>query len=232
MKNLNLFLRRNGKINVRLIVLSIGIFTMMISGIGGILFYFGLIYLNDPDRQQFSIRGIDISSHQNQIDWSRLSQSQLSFVLIKATEGGNFKDPMFKHNWQNAKQIGTIVGAYHFFTFCKSGREQAKNYIETVPQLERGLPPVIDLEFSGNCQSQPTPAALEKELNTFIKIVENKYHKKPILYVTYEFYDRYLRDRFGLVIAIASINYQLYQIVSLGYFGSIANVAESQEFLR
>lgn len=177
-------------------MLSIGIITTTIAGISGILFNFGLIYVNDPDRQRFPIRGIDISNHQKQIDWAKFDQSQINFVLIKATEGGDFKDPLFENNWRNVRQKGAITGAYHFFTFCKSGREQAQNYIETVPRSKQSLPPVIDLEFSGNCKSIPTPVTLDKELNTFMAIVEKYYHKNPILYVTYEFYDRYLQHKY------------------------------------
>jgi lysozyme len=204
-KNRNLFLHRDGKINIRSIVLSIGIITTAIAGISGVLFNSGLIYINSPDRQRFPIRGIDISNHQHQIDWTKFDRSQVDFVLIKATEGGDFKDPLFRNNWKNVQQKGAIAGAYHFFTFCKSGREQAQNYIETVPRFSRPaeatptnqtLPPVIDLEFVGNCKSIPTPAALDKELNTFITIVEKFYNKKPILYVTYEFYDRYLQHKY------------------------------------
>jgi lysozyme len=195
MKNLKFFFCRTGKLDKKYFIILLGCSILAITGVIGILFYFGIIYANYPDRNRFPIRGIDISSHQQQIDWQRLDRSTINFILIKATEGGDFKDSLFKNNWQNSKQQGTIVGAYHFFTFCKSGREQAQNYIDTVPKSSGTLPPVIDLEFSGNCQAKPTPAALAVELNTFIEIVEKFYHKPPILYVTHEFYDRYLRDR-------------------------------------
>jgi lysozyme len=67
-----------------------------------------------------------------------------------------------------------------------------------VPKFSGTLPPVIDLEFSGNCRSQPTQARLENELNTFIAIVEKFYGKRPILDVTHEFYDRYLCARYSI----------------------------------
>ena len=197
MKKLNFSLFQAGKIDRRLLIISIGYLLGSIAGIVGILFYFGMIFINDPDRQQFPIRGIDISSHQQQIDWDKLNLTKINFVLIKATEGGDFKDPMFNHNWQKSQQKGSIVGVYHFFTFCRSGQEQAQNYIATVPRSPHTLPPVIDLEFSGNCQSRPTPAVLEQELNTFITIVKKFYRKQPILYVTYEFYDRYLSNHYA-----------------------------------
>jgi lysozyme len=195
MKKLNIPRFSVGKIERRTLVIFLAGLTGSIAGMGALLFYLGIIIANEPDRKQFPIRGIDISSHQQQIDWDKLDRSPIDFILIKATEGGNFRDPLFNSNWQHARQKGKIVGAYHFFTFCKSGREQAQNYIDTVPRSPQTLPPVIDLEFSGNCRSQPTSAALARELQTFISIVENTYHKKPILYVTYEFYDRYLANR-------------------------------------
>jgi lysozyme len=169
---------------------------LAIAGIGGGLFYFGAFHVNHPSRSQFPIRGIDISNHQKNIDWNRIDPSEVNFVLIKATEGGDFKDPTFQTNWQHVRERKLVSGAYHFFTFCKSGQEQAKNYIDTVPQAKYTLPPVIDLEFIGNCKKTPTPASLEKELQSFIDLVEARYQKKPLLYTTYEFYDAYLRGKY------------------------------------
>jgi lysozyme len=195
MNNPKFSLIKANKVDKKSLAICLICSILAIAGVGGILFYFGIIQANYPDRSRFPVRGIDISNHQQQIDWEQLDRSAINFVLIKATEGGDFKDPRFESNWENSKQYGVIVGAYHFFTFCKSGREQAQNYISAVPKLPGTLPPVIDLEFSGNCRSQPTPEALATELNAFIAIVEKFYQKRSILYVTHEFYDRYLRDR-------------------------------------
>jgi lysozyme len=196
LKKLKLFLFKDGKIDRKMLATSIALSTIAIAGISWILFDAGIVFVNHPDRNRFPIRGIDISNHQRQIDWEKIDRAGLNFVLIKSTEGGDFKDPFFAQNWEQAKAKGAIVGAYHFFTFCKSGREQAQNYTETVPLLKQSLPPVIDLEFIGNCKKIPTAAELEQELNSFIAIVEKFYRKKPILYVTYEFYDRYLQHKY------------------------------------
>jgi lysozyme len=184
------------KIDLKLAVVSIGFVIAAIVGCGKLLFDAGIILVNHPDRDRFPIRGIDISNYQPNIDWDLIDRSQVNFVLMKATEGGDFKDPLFKNNWQHVQQKGLTPGAYHFFTFCKSGQEQAKNYIEMVPLSQATLPPVIDLEFIGNCKKRPTQSGLEKELNIFIDLVQQRYHKRPILYVTYEFYDLYLRDKY------------------------------------
>jgi lysozyme len=184
------------KIDTKLSIISIGCLVAIIIGSGTSLFNAGLILAHNPNRERFPIRGIDISNYQPNIDWNLIDRSQLNFVLIKATEGGDFKDPLFKQHWQQTQQKGLTVGAYHFFTFCKSGQQQASNYMETVPLVPSMLPPVIDLEFIGNCKKIPTQSELEQELNAFIDLVQKKYHRRPILYVTYKFYDIYLHDRY------------------------------------
>jgi lysozyme len=184
------------KLDRKSVITILSSLALLIAGISGGLFYFGKIHINHPSRTQFPIRGIDISSYQKNINWNRIDPAEVNFVLIKATEGGDFKDPTFQSNWQHVRERKLISGAYHFFTFCKSGQEQAKNYIETVPPAKYTLPPVIDLEFIGNCKKIPTSAELEKELQSFMDLVEVQYHRKPLLYTTHEFYDRYLRGKY------------------------------------
>jgi lysozyme len=174
----------------------ISFLALAIAGIGGGLFYMGAFHVNHPSRSQFPIRGIDISNHQKNIDWNRIDPSEINFVLIKATEGGDFKDPTFQTNWQRVREKKLVSGAYHFFTFCKSGQAQAKNYIDTVPQAKYTLPPVIDLEFVGNCQKKITSAELDRELQVFIDLVTARYDRQPLLYTTHEFYDAYLRGKY------------------------------------
>jgi lysozyme len=162
-----------------------------------VLFYYGIVAIHEPDRQRYPIRGIDISAHQKVIDWQKLSQpGQADFVVIKATEGGDFKDSRFAENWQNAQKTGLVYGAYHFFTFCKPGKIQAQNFIATVPVAANTLPPVIDLEFSGNCAKRPSSSELEQELTNYIQEITKIYRQTPILYVTHEFYDAYLPGKF------------------------------------
>jgi lysozyme len=180
----------------RNLLIVLGTIATILAAGTGILFYFGLILINEPDRRQFPVRGIDISSHQGSIDWPQLDPQATQFVLIKATEGGDFQDQRFASNWQNAQQRGITVGAYHFFTFCRSGQLQAQNYINVVPKVANSLPPVIDLEFSGNCMARPTAPELFKELDEFLAIVEKFYGKRAIFYVTHEFFARYLPHKY------------------------------------
>ena len=157
-----------------------------------LFFELGYIRFNYPDKSQYPIRGIDISHHQDVIDWDILSREDLTFVFIKATEGGDHKDTQFERNWERARDIGLVRGAYHFFTFCKPGHEQALNYIQSVPVEKNTLPPAIDLEFSGNCQARPSKEEVQFELSVFAKLIEQKYGNTPIIYTTYDSYNAFL----------------------------------------
>lgn len=44
--------------------------------------------------------GIDVSSFQGQVDWPRVAGDDIDFAYVKATEGGDFVDRRFAHNWQ------------------------------------------------------------------------------------------------------------------------------------
>ncbi|TIT85219.1 MAG: lysozyme, partial [Mesorhizobium sp.] len=78
------------------------------------------------------------------------------------------------------------VGAYHFFTFCRPGADQARNFLSVVPRGEPLLPPVVDIEFHGNCPDRPSPAELSAELLAFLGPVEAAYGKPVIIYITDE----------------------------------------------
>ncbi len=174
-------------------------------GIAGILVGLGVVVLGgaywyfmsfEPDRTVYPILGIDISHHQGNIDWDQLSKDDVRFVYMKATEGGDWKDRRFAINWREAARVGLLRGAYHFFTFCRSGSEQAQNFIDTVALAPNSLPPAVDLEFGGNCRKQPTLKEILHELGVFLKRLEKKYRKKPVLYVTREFYEAYMVGQF------------------------------------
>ncbi|TIM61446.1 MAG: lysozyme, partial [Mesorhizobium sp.] len=87
-----------------------------------------------PDRGKYPVRGIDVSHHQRQIDWRRVAADDVAFAIIKATEGGDHVDGAFAANLREARAAGLAVGAYHFFTFCRPGADQANNFISVVPR--------------------------------------------------------------------------------------------------
>lgn len=144
----------------------------------------GYLWFNMPPLSRYPIQGLDISAHQGEINWSSVAAEPWSFVYIKATEGGDFKDPAFARNWEQSRRAGLRRGAYHFFTFCRPGLDQARNYIQSVPLESDSLPPVVDLEFGGNCSKRPSTQELLTEVQPFLDALEKHYGKRPVVYAT------------------------------------------------
>lgn len=144
-----------------------------------------------PDPGRYPVRGIDVSHHQGPIDWTAVAADDVAFAYLKASEGGDHRDRRFAANWRAARAAGLKVGAYHFFTFCRPGADQARNFLAVVPALPDALPPAVDLEFGGNCAAAPTEADLRRELAAFLSLVEARYGRPAVLYVTPDFHKAY-----------------------------------------
>ncbi len=140
--------------------------------------------------------GVDVSGHQGDIDWASLAATDISFAYIKATQGGDFRDRYFQKNWYEAGAAGMPRGAYHFFTLCRSGADQAANFIRTVPRVPGALPPAVDAEHMGPCPRGQYVADVRGELLAFMELVESHYGRRPVVYVTSEFDRAYLDGYF------------------------------------
>ncbi|WP_282610430.1 GH25 family lysozyme [Pelagibius sp. Alg239-R121] len=148
-----------------------------------------------PDAGRYPVRGIDVSHHQGAIDWPKVATSGIAFAYIKATEGGDFSDRRFRQNWRGAAAAGLRRGAYHFFTFCRPGIEQAAHFIRTVPADPDMLPPAVDLEFGGNCSVSASRLNPDRELPAFLEAVEAHYGHRALLYATREFYQAHMASK-------------------------------------
>lgn len=174
-------------------IYSILFYNLFVSPTG---FRWRAIY-GDPDYPAgYTIHGIDVSRYQGSINWNRLrnamiERSPIRFIIIKSTEGGNHIDTNFRENFSNAKEAGFIRGAYHFWSNNSTARRQAYYFLAMV-HLEPGdLPPVLDIE---NKPQNISTEEFQQNILTWLHIVEDKYHVKPIIYTYYKFKDLYLSD--------------------------------------
>ena len=160
--------------------------------------YFGLIHINNPELNGLTVKGVDVSSYQGNIDWPLLVSQDIDFAYIKATEGSSSQDRYFSQNWQEASKTGIRIGAYHFFSFESAGQTQAKNFIDTVDPVDEMLPPVIDVEYYGSFTSSETidVNAVRKELRTMVDILTEEYGMKPVIYVSESSYKTIVQGAF------------------------------------
>lgn len=180
-----------------------------VGGIGIVIVYIWLFYYffvsptgfrwralygeaNYPDG--YEIHGIDISHYQGDIDWDDLRNAMiegcpLRFIVIKATEGSSRVDEKFNDNFYMAREYGYIRGAYHFWSNKSTAREQAYFFLNKVRLEEGDLPPVLDVEHKPKDRSAED---FQRDILTWLHIVEDKYHVKPIIYTYYKFKEKYL----------------------------------------
>ena len=178
------------KINKKLFI-SFSVITVICITAAALL-YFGITQINHPPKDKYPIRGVDVSEYQGDIDWSVLSNQDIDFAFIKATEGSSYTDEHFSENWENASKTDLRIGAYHFFSLESSGKSQAEHFCDTVQGVPNMLPPVVDVEPYG----EYTDIGEEdiSELNTWIDFVEENYGIRPIIYTTNKWYGKLFGD--------------------------------------
>jgi len=148
--------------------------------------------------QQHAVHGVDVSRWQGDIDWQTLRSQGANFVFIKATDGGDHLDPMFRKNWDGAHQAGLKRGAYHFFYWCRAASEQADWFIRNVPKVKGALPPVIDVEWNhlSACKKRPSREVVLEKMRVFMERLEAHYGQRPIIYTAPDFYEDNLKGAF------------------------------------
>ncbi len=133
------------------------------------------------ERYDDRIRGlaIDISSHQQEIDWQKVAATEVNAAMIRVgyrgTESGKiFADDFYIDNIKGAQQNGLSVGVY-FYTQAITPEEAMEEADFTLDQIAGyliPLPVVIDFEFESSKDGKLTgrlyDANLSKQETTLI----------------------------------------------------------------
>lgn len=159
-------------------------------GIAALVWYV-LLPHHRPGLNAGETYGVDVSNHQGDIDWIAVANDDVDWAYIKASEGGDYVDAWFEQNWSGAADAGLDIGAYHFFTLCRTGADQAANFLDVVPASDSIMPAALDLEMPGNCADRPSTEWVHAEVDTWLATVEAETGQPPLLYVGPIFEDRY-----------------------------------------
>ena len=135
--------------------------------------------------------GIDVSSYQEEIAWDLVAGDGIAFAYIKATEGSGFTDTHFRKNWDGARAAGITPGAYHYFTLCSPGADQAADFLAAAPPDDSALPPAIDLEFDGACAERPEADQAQAEIDAFAAVVEEAWGRRLVVYSSFDWREHY-----------------------------------------
>ena len=134
-----------------------------------------------------TILGIDVSYHQDKIQWTKVRKAGIRFAFIRVSDGTTVEDPRFNENWAGAKQAHVLRGAYQFFRPEQSPTAQADLLIAAIARDGGELAPVVDVEATGG----KNPAQIAGAIKIWVERVRNRLGVEPIIYTSPEFW----RDR-------------------------------------
>jgi len=110
-------------------------------------------YQYQQDGQVLSHKGIDVSSHQGDIDWEQVAADGVEFVFIRAVyrgygSGKLVEDEMFEENIEGALAAGLKVGVYVYSQAITEEEllEEANLVLEKVAPYQIQCPIVYDVE--------------------------------------------------------------------------------------
>ncbi len=96
-------------------------------------------------------QGIDVASHQGNVDWPYYRDQGFKFAYVKATEGTTYKNPFFDQQFNGSAKVGMLHGTYHFGRPDQSsGAAQARFFVANGGDWKpdgKTLPGELDIEF-------------------------------------------------------------------------------------
>jgi lysozyme len=148
------------------------------------------------------IKGIDVSHHQGNINWSKVYNSGYVFAFVKATEGVGWTDKNFTTNMNEGRDAGMLMGAYHFATPYTKGKNDAVAEAQYFVNKSRGylesgyLRPALDLEDLEYIKGykRPDKKRLSRWVHEWMNTVKNATGVEPILYVNSNYAKNYLNE--------------------------------------
>ncbi len=123
--------------------------------------------------------GIDVSRYQGNINWTLVAGEEVKFAYIQISRKIDDIDPKFEVNWQGAKSVGILRGAYQRFQPDEDVIGQADLFLEKLgPFVEGDLPPMLDVEDSGGL----TASVIADRVRQWLEYVELNTGVRPIIY--------------------------------------------------
>jgi lysozyme len=140
------------------------------------------------------VQGIDVSNWQGDINWVEVAKTGVRFAFIKATEGTGYVNPKFDRYVRDATAAGIHCGAYHFWRPSTDQTAEALWFVKNAVGIPLALPPVLDIEVPDPTH---TSNRLADKISVWLKIVEDRFQRKPIIYTGPAFADQFIESRFG-----------------------------------
>lgn len=162
-------------------------------------------YKPGPVDTDGAVMGIDVSAWQGSIDFRKVKEDGVNFVIIRIGHGRSV-DQYFESNYKKAKKAGLKVGGYWYSTALSAGQAaaQRKLCLRTIQGKKFEMPVFIDIEDLP--QLRRGPALTTVVIKDFCKAVARKGYKAGF-YTSRSFVGRFISRKtarnFGYVQWIA-----------------------------
>ncbi len=146
--------------------------------------------------------GVDVSSHQGEIDWRAVAGDGVEFAMLRAggryyVSGELFEDKCFRQNLEGAAAAGLETGVYFFSqaVTVEEAREEARFLLERLDGRTLDGPVVFDWENISNASARTDgvdPATVTAMADAFCREVEAAGYDPMIYfnqYIAYLLYD-------------------------------------------
>ncbi|GAA4610829.1 lysozyme [Saccharopolyspora hordei] len=137
-----------------------------------------------------TVPGMDVSSHQGNVDWQSWWNQGMKFAYVKATEGTGYTNPYFAQQYNGSYDVGMIRGAYHFaLPDRSSGAAQANYFVDNGGGWSKDgktLPGALDMEY--NPYGDTCYGKSKSQMTAWIKDFSDTYHSRtgrwPVIYTS------------------------------------------------
>ncbi|MGQ4512316.1 GH25 family lysozyme [Streptomyces sp. DW26H14] len=147
--------------------------------------------------------GVDVSSHQGNVDWASLSKSGVKWAYVKATEGNYYRSTSFNQQYTGSYKAGMIRGSYHFATpDVSSGANQANYFADHGGAWSKDgktLPGVLDIEwnpYGASCYGLST-SAMVSWIKDFVKTYKARTSRDAVIYTATSWWKQCTGDYAG-----------------------------------
>ncbi|GAA1241788.1 lysozyme [Prauserella halophila] len=151
----------------------------------------------DGMKAQATVAGIDVASHQSNVDWDYWWGQGKRFAYVKATEATSYTNPYFAQQYIGSYDIGMIRGAYHFAVpNSSSGRAQANYFVDNGGGWSgdgKTLPGALDMEYNPY-GSDPCYGMNQAQMGSWIRDFHDTYRSRtgrsPVIYTSTSWWNK------------------------------------------
>ena len=138
------------------------------------------------------IKGIDVSSNQGKPDWTKVSNSEVKFAILRIHQKSGI-DTSFEHNYKGCKSNGILIGGYKYSYALTPAQaiDEAENVISVLGGRGLDFPIFYDLEWSQ--QRSLGKQAVENIAVAFLTRIKKAGYKAGI-YCNLDWYNSVLSD--------------------------------------